>query len=72
MKRTYGWFEASVNSFGNEFEAQGQELSDIRNAMLDYYGTAMQQNPLAAMDLGRIGQMSGEELIQEAQAVGIL
>ena len=44
----------------------------IRQSLQDYYGTAMQQFPMAVVDLTNIDSMSDMEVIREAQKVGII
>ena len=45
---------------------------DLRAQLEDYYGTAMPQYPMAAMDLARIEEMDDDEIVQEAEEVGII
>lgn len=51
---------------------EGLSISDIRSALEDYYGTAMNEFLMAVVELGRIQSMSDEEVIQEALKAGII
>ena len=44
----------------------------LRRDLMDYYGTAMQQFPMAVMDLGRVSHMSDAEIAAEARKIGII
>ena len=51
---------------------EGISMDEIRSALEDYYGTAMNEFPMAAVELGRVQSMSDEDVIQEALKVGII
>ena len=61
-------------AFQNEAGDQrnNNDSDSLRDRLRDYYGTAMQQFPMAAMDLGRIDQMSDEEVFREARKAGLV
>jgi len=42
------------------------EIKEIRDLLMDYYGTAIQANPCAIFDLSQIEQITDEEVIQLA------
>lgn len=53
-------------------EESDPDMEDLRQALTDYYGTAMVSGfPAAAADLGRLDEMSDEELQEEARRNGI-
>ena len=58
----------------NDNDLNGQELDiDIlRSALIDYYGTAMGEFPMAVMDLERIRAMSDAEILEEARKTGLI
>lgn len=47
------------------------DIEDLRQALIDYFGTAMMQNPMAIMDLSKVENASAEELIEIAYKNGI-
>ena len=47
------------------------DVEELRNDLIDYYGTAMQSNPVAMMDLIKIENASGEEVVRIAMKNGI-
>lgn len=51
---------------------QEMTVDDLRRNLQDYYGTAMQQFPVAAADLAAVDGMSDEEVITEARKAGII
>ncbi len=57
------------------FEPDDEEsagIDAIRQSLKDYYGTAMQQFPMAVGDLAKIDSMNDAEVMREAQKVGII
>ena len=57
---------------GDDPEEDGVTVEYLRDRLEDYYGTAMQQFPMAVMDLGRVGHMSDAEIAAEARKIGII
>ncbi len=44
----------------------------LRRDVEDYYGTAMHGgHPVAVMDLAHVGMLSDEELVEEAEEIGL-
>lgn len=48
------------------------DIDELRDKLLDYYGTAMGFYPVAVMDLARVENMSDEEVIEEAIKLGYI
>lgn len=49
------------------------DISEVRGALRDYYGTAMTNGfPMAVMDLAKVDSMTDEEVIKDAMKNGIL
>ena len=48
------------------------DIEKLREALLDYYGTAMDRFPAAMMDVLRVQEASEEELVQMGLALGIV
>ena len=48
-------------------EEEGVDTGAVRDCLRDYYGTAVQQFPMAVIDLADIDSMSDEEVIREAR-----
>lgn len=42
------------------------DIDKLRAALIDYFGTAMQYNPVALMDLTKVENASPEELVNIA------
>ena len=53
-------------------EPEEENVESLREQLEDYYGTAMQEFPMAVTDLGRIGDMSDEEIVEEAKKAGLI
>ena len=49
-----------------------ETIDQLRKQLEDYYGTAMQEFPMAVLDLSDIEQMTDEEVIDEAKRLGWL
>jgi hypothetical protein len=47
-------------------------IDELRSSLLDYYGTAMQESPMAAMEVASVEQASPDELVQMAYGLGWL
>ena len=47
------------------------DVEALRNDLIDYFGTAMQYNPVAMMDLIKIENASDEQVVQIAMKNGI-
>ena len=47
-------------------------ISILRMELENYYGTAMQELPMAVMDLSDIEYMSDEEIVAEARKHGLI
>ena len=45
-------------------------IDRLRKELEDYYGTAMQEFPMAVLDLADINEMTDEEVIAEARRLG--
>ena len=59
--------------WGNEANPENHpDMEDIRGALKDYYGTAMQEFPMAVLDLARVDTMSDEEVLREARQAGLI
>lgn len=43
------------------------DIETLRKDLIDYFGTAMQFNPMAIMDLTKVENASPEELVEIAQ-----
>lgn len=43
------------------------DIEALRKDLIDYFGTAMQFNPMAIMDLTKVENASPEELVEIAQ-----
>ena len=56
----------------NDLNSQELDIDDLRSALMDYYGTAMQEFPMAVMDLERIRTLSDVEILEEARKAGIM
>ncbi len=56
----------------NDLNSQELDIDDLRSALMDYYGTAMQEFPMAVMDLERIRTLSDAEILEEARKTGIM
>ncbi len=56
----------------NDLNSQELDIDDLRSALMDYYGTAMQEFPMAVMDLERIRTLSDAEILEEARKAGIM
>ena len=48
------------------------KVEEIRNLLLDYFGTAMQENPCAVICLSEIEQMTDDEIVQCAIKNGLI
>ena len=49
------------------------DIEELREALIDYYGTAMfNASPLAIFDLEKVKRMTDEEIIKEAIKVGLI
>ncbi len=46
-------------------------VEELRKDLIDYFGTAMQYNPVAMMDLVKIENASDEQVVQIAMQNGI-
>ncbi len=57
---------------GNDEEIDKEIIETLRQELMDYYGTAMQEFSMAVMDLERIRAMSDAEILEEARKTGIL
>ena len=56
----------------DEFE-ENEDVERVRNALKDYYGTAMTNGfPIAVADLSRVDGMDDEEVISTARNNGII
>ncbi len=55
-----------------EIEEEYEGIDIIRQMLEDYYGTAMQQFPMAVIDLASIESMSDQEVIQRAHENGLI
>ena len=58
----------------NEFEEEfinDSELNELRNKLIDYYGSAMSFYKLSVIDLNKVYLMSDEEIIEEAIKLGL-
>ena len=53
-------------------EIYNHKIEEIRNKVIDYYGTAMNFNPIALMDLNRCSKMTDEEILEEAIKLKII
>ena len=54
-------------------EADEQDIERARDALRDYYGTAMTSGmPMAVVDLGKVDSMSDEDVIREAYDKGLI
>ena len=51
---------------------QALDIDALRSELMDYYGTAMQEFPMAVMDLETIRTMSDAEILEEAGKAGLL
>ncbi len=47
-------------------------IDDIRNQLIDYYGSATSFFPIAMGDVVRVEMMSDEEIINEALRLGFI
>lgn len=53
-------------------EIYNNKIEEIRNKVIDYYGTAMPFNPMALMDLNGCSKMTDEEILEEAIKLKII
>ena len=53
-------------------ERYNNKIEEIRNKVIDYYGTSMNFNPIALMDLNRCSKMTDEEILEEAIKLKII
>ena len=53
-------------------DGESVNIDAVRERLRDYYGTAMQQFPMAVIDLAAIDSMSDAEVIREARKAGII
>jgi len=57
----------------NREEDDSDGIEDVRDALRDYYGTAMVSGfPMAGMDLARVDSMSDEEVLRDAYKNGLI
>ena len=49
-----------------------REIKQIREKLIDYYGSATQFFPMANADIIRIERMSDEEIIKAARKLGMI
>ena len=56
----------------SEEPVSSEKIEDLRRQLEDFYGTAMQQFPMAAADLAEVESMTDDEIILEAKKAGIL
>ena len=47
-------------------------IEELRKKIKDYYGTAMQFNPVAAINLASIDNMTDEEIVEEAKKLHLI
>ena len=47
------------------------DYEELRQDLMDYYGTAKEFNPLAAVDLIEVENATNSELIYKARSIGI-
>lgn len=48
------------------------DIEEIRSLLKNYYGTAMQYQPAAVMDLSAVDYMNDEAIIREALRLGLI
>ena len=59
--------------WNSEKEEETVGIEDVRDALRDYYGTAMTSGfPMAAVDVARVDSMSDEEVIKDAYRNGLI
>ena len=59
--------------WNREDEPDTAEIEDVRDALRDYYGTAMVSGfPMAAVDVAKVDSMSDEEVISDAYRNGLI
>ena len=46
-------------------------IEQLREALRDYYGTAMARFPMAVMELAEIDRMSDGEVLEAARKIGL-
>ena len=61
-----------TEEFQDELKHQELDIAVLRKLLMDYYGTAMQSFPMAVIELSNIEDMSDDEIIVEAQKIGLL
>lgn len=47
-------------------------IDELRKKIKDYYGTAMQFNPIAMSELANVDKMTDEEIIEEAKKLHLI
>ena len=47
-------------------------IEELREKIKDYYGTAMQFNPIAICDYSNVDNMTDEEVIEEAKKLHLI
>lgn len=48
------------------------EISEIRNILIDYFGTALPLNPCSIIELSSIEKMSDDDVIKRALEYGLI
>ena len=48
-----------------------RDIEELRDALMDYYGTAMQENPMSVIDLSEVERMSDLQVLEEAERLGL-
>ncbi len=56
----------------NDEQTGRENIEALRQELTDYYGTAMQEYPMAVMDLERIQTMSDTAILEEAKKTGLI
>ena len=56
-----------------ETDPEDTGIEEVRDALRDYYGTAMTGGfPMAGIDLARVDSMSDEEVLRDAHRNGLI
>ena len=56
----------------NEEQTEREIIEALRQELTDYYGTAMQEYPMALMDMERIQTMNDAAILEEAKKTGLI
>lgn len=52
-------------------EGSHDTIEALREALRDYYGTAMQENPMAVIELSGIDNMSDPQILELSEKLGL-